>query len=149
MRRMQWEAVLASTGLVASRGIEGLRQTEDLAWQSWPTADELAYVAEGAAQRPLGAIMLKVHERDSLRIVGYRFAIGVEEDVRGQGIGRLLIEHAKRHVEASGADYLLLFVDTGNERAQRAYRATGFTVGDQQGLIPMIVRFDGRSSIAD
>ena len=47
----------------------------------------------------------------------------------------------KRHAQDNGADYLLLLVDTSNERAICAYRATGFELGDQYGLVPMVVRY--------
>jgi ribosomal protein S18 acetylase RimI-like enzyme len=98
-------------------------------------------VAEDAQGRPLGALILRVHERDGARVVGHRLAMAVEAAARRRGIGRQLLEHAKRYSRAVGADYLLLQVDPSNEPALQAYRVTGFQLGDTHGVVPMIVRF--------
>jgi len=110
-------------------------------WASWPAADEVAVIAENGSGQPLGALVLFVHERDGERVVGYRLAIGVEESARGRGVGRRLIEHAKRVALEAGAEYLYLQVDPANESAHHLYRAAGFEHGDPRGLIPMVVRF--------
>jgi ribosomal protein S18 acetylase RimI-like enzyme len=141
LRRMEWEALFASPQFIAAMGLDTLRQIEDRRWSDWPLPDEAAFVAEDAQQRLLGAVILRVHERDGERVVGYRLAMAVEEHMRDRGIGRRLIARAKRHSQEEGADYLLLLVDTSNERAIRAYRATGFELGDQYGVVPMIVRY--------
>ncbi len=146
LRRMQWVAILASPRLVAARGIETLRQLEDQYWAEWPRPGETAFVAEDGSGRPLGAVILHLHERDGERVVGYRLGGGVEEAARGQGIGRRLLEEAKRHSREAGADYLLLRVDPTNEPALRAYRATGFELGDADGAVSMIVRFPDRGA---
>ena len=141
LRRMEWEALLASPQFVAAKGLGTLRELQERSWPAWPLLDETAFVAEDAQGRSLGAVMLKVHERDRERVVGVRLAIGAEAGVRGRGIGRRLLEHAKRWTRDMGADYLLLLVDTTNEPALRAYRATGFRLGDQDGVVPMTARF--------
>ena len=140
LRRMQWEALLASPQFVAAMGLDALRQAEDQSWSAWPAPDETAFVAEDAQGQPLGAVILRVHERDAGRVVGYRLAIAVEEGARGKGVGRALLERAKRFTQDARADYLLLLVDTSNEPALRAYRAVGFRLGDPHGVVPMIVR---------
>ena len=141
LRRMQWVAILASPRLVAARGLEALRRLEDQYWAEWPRPGETAFVAEDGDGRPLGAVILHLHERDGERIIGYRLGVGVEEGARRRGIGRRLLEKAKRHSREAGADYLLLRVDPTNESALRAYRATGFELGDADGAVSMIVRF--------
>ena len=141
LRRMQWEGLLASPQFIAALGVEALRATEERYWAAWPPPDEVAFVAEDAQGQPLGAVILKVHERDGERVVGYRLAIGVEAQVRGRGIGRQLLEQAKSYSRAAGAAYLLLFVDPSNAPALRAYHATGFQLGDPHGVVPMIARF--------
>ena len=73
--------------------------------------------------------------------------IGVEATARGRGIGRRLLEQAKRWTHEAGADYLLLLVDTTNEAAQRAYRAAGFRLGDRDGVVPMSVGFTDEARI--
>ena len=143
LRRMQWEALLASSQFIAALGLEALRATEERYWAAWPPPDEAALVAEDAQGQALGAVILKVHERDGERVVGYRLAIGVEAQVRGQGIGRQLLEQAKAYSRDAGVDYLLLLVDPTNAPALHAYHATGFQLGDQRGVVPMIVRFTG------
>ena len=141
LRRMEWEALLASPRFVAAKGLDTLRQLQEQFWPTWPLADEAAFVAEEARGRPLGAVILRVHERDRGRVVGYRLAIGIEATARGRGIGRRLLEQAKRWTHEAGADYLLLLVDTTNEPALRAYRAAGFRLGDRAGVVPMTASF--------
>jgi ribosomal protein S18 acetylase RimI-like enzyme len=143
---MQWEALMASPRFVAAMGLEHLRQIEERVWATWPAPGDAAFVAEDAHGRPLGALILRVQERDGERVVGHRLAIAVELDARRQGIGRQLLEHAKRFSQAAGADYLLLQVDPSNEPALRAYLATGFQLGDAHGVAPMIVRFDAEAN---
>ena len=142
LRRMQWEAILASPRFVAALGLEALRAQEERGWATWPGADDVAFVAEDAQGWRLGAIMLRVHERVDNRVVGYRLAMAVEADARGRGVGRRLLARAQQYTRERGAAYLLLLVDPANERAARTYRAAGFVLGDQHGVVPMIVRYD-------
>lgn len=141
LRRMQWEALLASPGILASRGLEALRSAEERIWAAWPEPGAAAFVAEDEAGEPVGAVILRVHERDGERIAGYRLAIAVEPAARGRGIGRRLLARAQSHARESGARYLLLYVDAANAPAIRAYQATGFQFGDPDGIVPMIARF--------
>ncbi|MBV9355662.1 MAG: hypothetical protein JO023_09060, partial [Chloroflexi bacterium] len=92
LRRMQWEALLASPRLVSVIGLENLRQIEDRVWAAWPDPDETAFVAEGTRGRLLGALILRVQERDGTRVVGHRLAMAVETKARRRGIGRQLLE---------------------------------------------------------
>ena len=137
---MQWEAIQASAQFLAALGEDTRRAMEEGHWATWPARDEVAFVAEDSAQRPLGALMLRVHERAGDRVVGYRLAMAVEANLRGLGIGRQLIERAKRYIAEHGADCLLLLVDTANETARRTYHMAGFELGDQHGVVPMILR---------
>jgi len=141
LQRIVWTAILASPRFLAARGIEQLRKVEAERWAQWPQTDEVAWVAEDTDGRALGAVVLHVHERDGGRVVGYRLAIGVEEAARNMGIGRQLLEHAKRYADEAGATYLFLLVDSSNEVAIHVYEASGFEHSDPHGLIPMIVRF--------
>ena len=141
LQRMAWLAILASPGLVAARGLERLQAIEAERWATWPAADEIAVVAEDANGQQLGALVLFVHEREGDRVVGYRLAIGVEEAARRRGVGRRLIDYAKRYAAEARADYVYLQVDPANEFALRLYLAAGFEHGDPRGLIPMVLRF--------
>jgi ribosomal protein S18 acetylase RimI-like enzyme len=127
--------------LLAARGIDRLRALEAERWAAWPHVDEVAVVAENTNGQALGALVLVVHEYESGRVVGYRLAVGVEESARGRGVGRRLIDYAKRYAAKAGADYLYLQVDPANESAFHLYLAEGFEQGDPHGLIPMVVRF--------
>jgi ribosomal protein S18 acetylase RimI-like enzyme len=144
LRRMQWEALLASPQFVAAVGVDRLREMEEQRWAVWPADGETAFVAEDARGRPCGAVMLRVHERGTERAIGYRLAIAVEACARGQGVGRALLERAKQSVREAGADYLFLLVDTANEPAIGAYRAVGFQSGDPHGVAPMIFHTQAR-----
>jgi len=133
---------MASPRFVAAMGLQHIQEIEDRTWAAWPAPADAAFVAEDAGGRPLGALILRVHKRDGERVVGYRLAMAVEADARRKGVGRALLEQAKRFSEAVGAAYLLLLVDSSNDPAIRAYQATGFRPGDTHGVIPMVVRFD-------
>lgn len=52
--------------------------------------------------------------------------ISVDEAVRGQGIGRLLLEAAEAHATASGIGEIRLYVLEGNARARRIYEEAGY-----------------------
>ena len=72
------------------------------------------------------------------RVVGYAGAwvildeshitnIAVEQEERGQGIGRKLTEALLNYLSNLGAAYATLEVRVSNERAQNLYRSLGFT----------------------
>lgn len=72
------------------------------------------------------------------RVVGYAGAwvildeshitnIAVEQEERGQGIGRKLTEALLDYLSNLGAAYATLEVRVSNERAQNLYRSLGFT----------------------
>ena len=144
LREMIWTAILASPGLVSARGIEELRKLTADMWSNWPRPGEVAFVATDGAGQRVGAVVLFVQEREGDRVIGYRFAIGVVEGARGKGVGRRLVEHAKRYSQDAGAAYLFLRVDPSNDAAIHLYETAGFEPGDEHGLLPMIVRFHGQ-----
>ncbi len=121
--------------------IHTLQQIEERYWGGWPPPHETAFVAEDTQRLPLRAVILKVHERDGERIVGYRLGLAVEEAAWGKRVGRALLERVKRHSEEEGGKYFLLLVDTCNEPALHAYHVAGFCLGNPHGVVPMIVRF--------
>jgi ribosomal protein S18 acetylase RimI-like enzyme len=138
LRRMQWEALQASPQFLAAMGIDPVRQREEQTWAAWPGPDEVAFVAEDPERGiPLGAVILRVHERAAGLVIGFRLVIGVEKAARRQGIGRLLIERAQAHAREQRAEYVTLDVDAANEPAIRAYRATSFAPGDRHHIVPM------------
>ncbi len=72
---------------------------------------------------------------------GWQIGIGVEANVRGQGIGQRLVEHAIDYSRAIHSPFLVLLVDPANTPAIALYRRTGFfEVGERENVIEM--RFD-------
>ena len=129
LRRMQWEALMASPRFVSAMGLDNLRRIEDRAWAAWPAPGETAFVAEDAQGRPLGALILRVQERDGERVVGHRLAVAVAAEARRPGLGRQLLEHAKHFSQAAGAAYVLLYVDPRTTRLCRRISRPGFDLG--------------------
>lgn len=64
------------------------------------------------------------------------YAIYLDPDRVGQGIGRALMLHVLAWAEARGAAEMVMWVLTGNERARRFYAAAGFVVDDRQPEVP-------------
>lgn len=52
--------------------------------------------------------------------------ISVDEDARGKGVGRALLEAAEAHTKAAGIGEIRLYVLESNARAQRIYDAAGY-----------------------
>jgi GNAT superfamily N-acetyltransferase len=141
LREIQWLAILASPQLLADLGPDRLRHLEEQIWATWPAAGDTALIAEDGAGHHLGAIILRVQEREGDRVVGFRLVLAVDEAARGQGVGKELLAHAKQYAAGCGADYLTLLVDAANAPARQLYAGSGFGVSDPHGLIPMTVRF--------
>jgi len=93
-------------------------------------ADGMLIVAEKAGQ-VLAVMQLQLRHverpgritEDMLHID----ALGVDESCRGQGVGRALIEEAKRIARAKGCTGLTLGVYACNEHAVQMYEHCGFT----------------------
>ncbi len=67
---------------------------------------------------------------------GEILSIGVDAALRGQGIGRELLNAAVAHLFQSGAEAIFLEVSEDNESALALYRKTGFeTVGRRKNYV--------------
>ncbi len=55
-------------------------------------------------------------------------AIGVQPDLHGRGVGRLLLDHAEAVARDAGAVSMTLMTAETNTRARRLFRAGGFQV---------------------
>jgi GNAT superfamily N-acetyltransferase len=64
--------------------------------------------------------------REDVRRYGVVTDLVVDEDARGRGIGRRLLEEAERLARAEGLGRLAIGVLDANEAAARIYRAFGF-----------------------
>ena len=57
---------------------------------------------------------------------GFIYDIFVKEELRGKGIGKMLIEKAEGYCRQRGYSRLSLMVSAGNQAALRLYASTGF-----------------------
>ncbi|WP_028649925.1 mycothiol synthase [Nocardiopsis sp. CNT312] len=62
--------------------------------------------------------------------VGEVYAVGVDPDWQGTGLGRTLTLAGVRHLRDCGLPWVHLYVDGGNEAALGLYRSLGFEVWD-------------------
>jgi ribosomal protein S18 acetylase RimI-like enzyme len=143
MRKMIWEAILASPIFLAQVGVEKLQQLEDEYWSAWRDRSDPAFVAIDASGQKLGAISVKPNDKGK-PVSGWRIGIGVEAHARGQRVGQYLLERVIAFAKENGARYVNLFVDSTNTPAITLYRRVGFVeVSEKTGLIEMNIRFDG------
>ncbi len=84
------------------------------------------FVAEidGTVIGMVGAFVCRIYEEDAP--VGRILALGVDEELRGQSIGSLLLREAENWMRSQGVAALL--VNSGNHRtdAHRFYEAAGY-----------------------
>jgi len=139
LQAMIWQALLASPTFLAHHGIETIQQAEEQYWSNWTEHGDPAFVALDATGQKLGAITLKPNDTQE-PISGWRIGIGVEAQVRGQGVGQRLIKWAIAFARERGASYINLRVDPNNTQASALYQRMGFVwVGEQDGVIEMRV----------
>jgi ribosomal protein S18 acetylase RimI-like enzyme len=90
-------------------------------------------VADGA--KAAGYAMVQVHSGpdDTFEVSGgvvEIVSLAVTEDLRGKGIGTMLIDAAKAFARSRRIDTLKVAVMDGNQRAVRFYEASGFALGE-------------------
>ena len=137
LRAMIWEAILASPTLLNQLGVDAIQQHEEQYWSGWQQHPDPAFVALDTNGRLLGAITLQPNE-PSASVQGWRIGMGVEAEVRGQGVGRHLVGRAIEFARVAGAAYVNLFVDPANTHAIALYQHAGFVaVGTRDALIEM------------
>ncbi len=111
--------------------LRGIRRTSDVLVGHKATGDfdpELwtLVLRDG---RPQGALLLSLlPERGSHELV----YLGVSPQVRGEGVGRALLEHGVRQIVARRGKLLTLAVDEANEPALRLYRKLGFRATERR-----------------
>ncbi len=91
--------------------------------EPWFDPDDL--VLGELAGRLVGSCWTKVH-REEDPPVGEIYAIGVDPDTHGTGVGRALVLAGLERMERSGLRTAMLYVDAANEPALRLYRSLGF-----------------------
>lgn len=81
------------------------------------------FLAEDAATgQLLGSLWVKIEET-----VGEIYALGVDPEAQGRGLGGLLTAHAMAAFSGAGLDRLELYVEGENTAAIRTYLRVGFT----------------------
>ena len=84
---------------------------------------EMFFLAEDAVTgRLLGSLWVKIEGT-----VGEIYALGVDPDAQGRGLGGLLTGHAMAAFTGAGLDRLELYVEGENTAAIRTYARVGFT----------------------
>jgi ribosomal protein S18 acetylase RimI-like enzyme len=83
--------------------------------------------------RVVGFMSLIVQEdqpfvREEVRRHGYVLDLVVDEEWRGQGIGRALLSEAERLTREKGLKRLVIGVVSGNDAAERLYEDCGFKI---------------------
>ena len=109
-----WQRYGLTEESAARRLREGLDQGAAIA---------VAEVAGAPDHEPAGFVWYA--ERGAFNRSGYIVLLGVRPDVRGQGIGRALLEHAEAVLFARSLDVFLLVSDF-NRDAQRFYVRLGY-----------------------
>jgi ribosomal protein S18 acetylase RimI-like enzyme len=147
LRAMIWEALLASPIFLAHYGEEALQQIEEQYWRRWRESPDPAFVALDMNGQKLGAITVKPDGTDE-PVVGWRIGMAVEAQVRGQGIGRRLIQRAIAFARGKEASYVNLFVDPSNTQAIALYQRAGFIeAGKTDQLIEMRINLNFRGPL--
>jgi ribosomal protein S18 acetylase RimI-like enzyme len=79
--------------------------------------------------------------------LGEIYALYVDPDRYGGGLGRMLMADARERLRETGIDEAILWVLRGNERAQRFYSAEGWTpdgatrLEQPYGIVSNVIRF--------
>lgn len=90
---------------------------------------ELFLAREGG--KPLGFILVSAY---GMAASPYINTLAVAADARGRGVGAALLDFAERHF--AGRKHLFLLVSSFNRRAQKFYRAHGYSfVGELKGYV--------------
>lgn len=136
LKAMIWEALLASPTFLEEHGIENVRQREDEVWKNWHLDPEPAFIAVDVAGKEVGAIRLRAGDQNT-PVSDWFFGVAVDAEMRGQGIGRLLIERIIEWAKAHGAQSVSLLVDPTNTPAVTLYRRMGF---EQIGMYGSVIK---------
>jgi ribosomal protein S18 acetylase RimI-like enzyme len=81
-----------------------------------------SFVAADASGRALGIVLVTRLAAATAHVA----QLVVLPEAQKRGLGRLLLEAARRHARRGGCDRMTLLVARGNARAQRLYEESGF-----------------------
>ncbi|UFU02607.1 mycothiol synthase [Ruania suaedae] len=94
--------------------------------QPWFDPDVLFLAEDVATGRLLGSMWVKIEGNDGER-VGEIYALGVDPQAQGRGVGTVLTAHAMTAFAARDLVRIELYVEGENAPAIRTYRRAGFT----------------------
>lgn len=98
----------------------------DDAWASTFLADgRNCMLVELAAGLPVGFVLVYLLPRFDGRFGAFLYELGVDEGFRRRGIGRGLIEEAKRVARGAGAFEMYVLTEPENDAANALYATTG------------------------
>jgi len=129
-------------------------ETETPSWERWDAAhSELRLVAEREGSIVGWAALSPVSERCCYRGVG-EVSVYVEEDARGAGVGRALLDELVNRSERDGYWTLTAGVFPENEVSIRLHKACGFRevgvrerLGELHGVWRDVVLLERRSTL--
>ncbi len=126
MHVRSWQA--GYRGLISSAFLDGLRP-EDRASRYQFGGDDPESPRTMLAideERVVGLATIAASRSDDLPGWGELFALYVDPEWWGRGVGRELIGSARAHLREMGFRKAMLWVLVGNARAERFYRADGW-----------------------
>ena len=100
--------------------------------QGVDTPGHLLRVAEDASGARIGVLWLSLEHPRGVPQTAFINDIEVDEDRRGQGLGRALLDAAEREVRRHGVPAVGLNVFASNTAALRLYASAGYAVVTQQ-----------------
>lgn len=123
--------MLARTGHLDTRFFSDshfTRQRAEDLYSTWITLDsggraQIVFVADTTGQSPSGYVSCYL---DSTRLKGQIGLIGVAPEVRGQGIGKSLVQAAVDWFQNQGAREVTVVTQGKNQAALRLYQKCGF-----------------------
>jgi ribosomal protein S18 acetylase RimI-like enzyme len=126
-----WQAAYRG-GLMPDDYLHGLDETERARmWRSSlanpPPPRSVRLVGESAAGVVAGFVLVGPAARDPASSVGELYAINVDPDSWGSGLGAGLIDRGVAALSDAGFTHAVLWVHPGNERARRFYAARGWS----------------------
>jgi RimJ/RimL family protein N-acetyltransferase len=106
-----------------------------------PESDDAIFVAEEAGQL-VGMVVFMRDTPQKMKHIGNIYGVYIDAQVRGRGIGRLLMQHTIDHArQVSGLRQLALRVATTNTPALKLYESLGFKTW---GTEPDVLFVNGR-----
>lgn len=120
--------------------LNGLRESADIlagyAAQGEFSPDHW-FLVERPQGRDVGVLLLTAHGAGEIWELTY---MGVLPELRGQGLGRQIVQFAASAAASGGAERLVLAVDDANGPGLAMYRAAGFVQWDRRAVFARIAR---------